>query len=279
MQTTPMHIVNQSRARKLRQIWDTAGCAAHATQETVRWAFQHSDQLQDMKYAIASPSMWYMVWYKLAQVAPDDEKQYDNPYIVMKVAEYETQSILQLWNQPIISRIIEHTYMDKHFCERILSRKPFGHAELQRAQKLHIALSITRPMFMASKELKIANSMNQIQRKWLPDSWIAHLCAHVFKHFVNQILILERWNQGFVQKNIVFAHELHKKHVTEAMKEMHDNNMICIVSYEKAIIVKDANHVIWSGDINRAISAWIELSDLSHLRQQTRTPTKRPLEI
>ena len=271
-----MHIVNQNRAHKLRQIWDAATLATH---ETIQWAFEHSDQLQDMKYAIASPSMWYMVWYKLAQVAADDEEHYDNPYIVMRVAEHEAQAIFKLWNQPIISRIIEHTYMDTHFCERILSRKPFGHAELQRAQKLHIALSITRPMYMASKELKIANSMNQIQRKWLPDAWIAHLCANIFKHFVNQILILERWNEGFIQKNIVFPYELHKKHVTNAMKEMHGQHMICIVSYEEAVIVKNATDVVWNGNINQVISAWIELSDVPHLRRQTRTPTKQTLEI
>jgi hypothetical protein len=239
----------------------------------IQWAIQQDEHLHSLRYEIGAPSLWYITWFGLlirstSTTTPCFRLHYNNPSVVWDVATFESKHVHP--NRRSDSKVAEPKYLDAITVAAMLRRKPFAHDELHRAQQLHIALTITRPMYTASRELNIAHSSSQIQRKWMPDPWIAHLCSDVFKHLVNQLLILERWKKGFIQNTLLLPRDSQRTEIKRAIRTM-SHNIIYLVSHTSAHIINSDTHSMWYGPITDVISAWISLSRDTTLRSHTQT--------
>ena len=246
----------------------------------IKWATKQDEHLHSLRYEIGAPSLWYLAWYGLFVRSKSPtaciRANFMNPLVVWDVASFESSAVnlsrtdrTDRTDRP--DRPDRPSYLDEATVAAMLNRKPLAHDELHRAQQLHIALTITRPMYTASRELNIAHSSSQIQRKWMPDPWIAHLCSHTFKHLVNQLLILERWKKGFVHNTLLLPRDSQRTEIKDAILST-SHNIIHPISHTSAHILNSEARSIWSGEIKDVISAWISFSNDSTLQAHTRTP-------
>ncbi len=248
------------------------------------WSLDRASELLDVRYAMGCPSLWYMAWYLLSGEDMDvDDSVSMNPLVVMRVCEFEWEQRLgEMHVSPMSEQAHDAhvcSYLDESMVSRMFARKGLNHQELTRAQKLHVAFSITRPMYLASKELGVDGSNSQMQRKWLPDVWVEHLVSNVFKLLVNQLLLLDRWFPDFISNNVVFASKLHTDSVRMALSAVSvgvDVRALCVISHSEAVILRptgvDVPHeILWRGPIGCAVSAWIAGSGDTALQNQTRS--------
>ena len=219
----------------------------------------------EMRHKISQPSLWYIAWYKLYTRDTNDAPglpgpHYYNPYYIFQVAKYETEQLKKSFTRNLMHIALQTGKLTPSGIDIILAKKPFSHTELHRTQQLHTSLTITRPMFIASKELRIDHSHTQIQRKWIPDPWITYLVAHKNKHFVRQIIILDRFIHNFIQSHILFPKDIHKLNILNILNTP-TNCVICIWSDTLAIIFGPNAEIIWEGPIDQAVQAWVQLSN------------------
>lgn len=270
-------LVDKSRVQCVERIW----AGDMTIDDGIKWAIDQNDDLESMRYEIGAPSLWYITWYSLyvrsnPNHPPSWDANFNNPLVVWNVALFEALHLEKRMGSPMGSQRSEASeagtddYLDRSTVTMMLERKPLAHDELHRAQQLHIALTITRQMSTASKELNIAHSSQQVQRKWIPDPWVAHLCADVFKHFVNQILILERWRPGFIHSTILFASDMQRAAIKAAISKT-KQHIIHVSSHTSAHIIDSDFTSLWFGEIKDVASAWIALSSECILKERTRT--------
>tara|TARA_B110000211_G_C14078781_1_gene553487 strand:+ start:840 stop:1691 length:852 start_codon:yes stop_codon:yes gene_type:complete len=261
----PSQIVLHEHMQRVLKYWDPE---LSRNEETFRtFALSETHALVKMKVEVGTPTVWYMAWYALSKGVSMEsgcDEHYYNPYTVLSVAIEEEKCVINQWKYPLVVDDVLSSYCCGDTVRRVLSRKPLTHNELHRSQQLHTALTITRSIYMASVELGINNSMSYMQRKWIPEPWTTHLCCNVFKYFVIKLLILERWVPGFIQKNLVFAKDLHEMSILQNVNcikyRRECGDIICVISYSEAMIIGHSYTLRWKGDLNLAISAWISLS-------------------
>lgn len=276
----PSEILTHERMQRVRKYWDPE---VSNNVETFRtFALSQSHALMKMKVNIGMPTVWYMAWYALSKGVGSvcgRNENYHNPHTVMCIANEEEKCVINQWKYSLVTDDVVLSYFCANTLTNVLNKKPLTHNELHRSQQLHIALTITRCVYTASVELGMNNSMSYMQRKWLPEPWVTYLCCEVFNTFVIKLLILERWVPGFIQKNLVFAKDLHEEDVLKNMNcikyRRECGDIICVISHSKAMIVTHSYTLRWKGPVDHVISAWISLSQNAQIKTMA-SSRKRP---
>lgn len=274
----PIALRDADLSRKVCALWESDDVDLV---DVGHWSLRDCEVLMHLRHGLTAPSQWYLAWYRhrvLSGVAEESsESDARNPRTVYHVCAFEWSRRLELMGLSSAETGGDGTYLDKGLVDLILARKGLSHSERNRAQALHMALTITRPMWLSSMELGIAGSSSQMQRKWLPDAWLEHLVSDVFKYFVSQLLILERWTPGFISSSLVFARDIHLRRTVDAVCSLcggEDPRALCVISHEEAVILRGLHGelvITWRGPIDLCVSAWIEFgSDLS-LRERSRS--------
>lgn len=272
----PIALRDAELSRKVLDLWEQDLQSIGAD----HWSLTECEVLLQLRHSLTAPSQWYLAWCRLADTADTadtPEPDARNPWTVYHVAECEWSHRLRFMGVDEAPSVCEGAYLDRPLVDLILARKGLSHSERNRAQALHMSLTITRPMWLSSLELGVAGSSSQMQRKWLPDAWLEYLVSDVFKYFVSQLLILERWSPGFISSNLVFSRDIHLRRTVDAICSLcggEDPRAICVISHEEAVILRGVHGellITWRGPVHLCVSAWIEFgSDLS-LRERSRS--------
>ena len=278
----PIALRDAELSRKVLSLWDDDACVGPLVDD---WYFRDCDVLLGLRHSLSAPSAWYLCWYRLwvlSECRHESDDSARNPLVVYRVCAFEWRKRLELLSVAS-QRDSAGSYLGPELVNLVLARKGLSHSERVRAQSLHMALTITRPVWLASVELGVAGSSSQMQRKWFPDAWLEHLVSSVFKFFVSQLLVLERWSPGFISSNLVFSRDLHRAGVVAAICSVcggDDPRAICVVSHSEAVIFRGVNgelFVDWRGCINSCVSAWIEFGTDESLRERSRSLRSRSL--
>jgi len=274
----PIALRDADLGRKVLDLWETDDARPL---DSDHWSLKCSDVLLQMRHGLSAPSQWYLSWYRhrILSGVPEDpsESGARNPWTVYHVSEFEWSCRLGLMGLERASTDGSGVYLGRELVDLILVRKGLSHAERNRAQALHMSLTITRPMWLSSVELGVAGSSSQMQRKWLPDAWLEYLVSAVFKYFVSQLLILERWSPGFISSSLVFSRDIHLCRTVDAICSLcggDDPRAMCVISHEEAVILRGVNGelmITWRGPVDLCVSAWIEFGSDVSLRERSRS--------